>query len=156
MHNRHTVDLLAISALITAMAATATVTAPRVIADPTSTLDQAVHTLRSGSQCPPLQSDPLVQRVTEMATQNTSDWINHHNVEVPFTDPMPALKGIGYTAGSKAVLLSGYGANEADAIHGLILEGLKPIPDCSYTQYGVNAMRDDAGFNLTSVVLAGK
>ncbi|MCA2276889.1 hypothetical protein JF780_26595 [Mycobacterium intracellulare] len=153
MHTHRTVDLLAISALVTV---TATVMAASVIADPVSTLAQAVQSLRSGSQCPPLQSDPLVQRVTEMATQNTSDWINHHNVEVPFTDPMPALKGIGYTAGSKAVLLSGYGANEADAIHGLILQGLKPIPDCSYTQYGVNAMRDDAGFNLTSVVLAGK
>ena len=88
-----------------------------------------------------------------MALQATSDYISHRNAAVPFTDPMPALKTIGYT-GSKAILLSGYGTDEADAIHGLVLEGRESIPNCSYTQYGASATRDDGGFNLTSLVLA--
>lgn len=150
MHNRRAVVLIAISALVTAAAA---VMAPPLMADPESTLAQALHTARSASQCPPLQSDPFVQRVAEMALQNTSDYISHRTAAVPFTDPMPALKVIGYT-GSKAVLLSGYGASDADAVHGLILQGYALIPDCSYTQYGTSAIRDAGGFNLTSVVLA--
>jgi len=88
-----------------------------------------------------------------MGMQATSDYISHRSAAVPFTDPMPALKTIGYT-GSKALLLSGYGSDETDAIHGLVLEGRELIPNCSYTQYGVSAARDDAGFNLASVVLA--
>lgn len=90
-----------------------------------------------------------------MATQATSDYISHRSAAVPFTDPMPALKTIGYT-GTKALLLSGYGTDEADAIHGLLLEGRDSIPDCSYTQYGVSSTRDGGGFNLTSVVLAAQ
>jgi hypothetical protein len=90
-----------------------------------------------------------------MAMQATSDYISHRSAAVPFTDPMPALKTIGYE-GSNALLLSGYGTDEADAIHGLLLEGREAIPNCSYTQYGVSSMRDDGGFNLTSVVLAAQ
>jgi uncharacterized protein YkwD len=150
MRDRPTIHLSAISALAIA---TATLIAPPVMADPGSTLTNAVDTVRSASQCPPLQSDPLVERAAQMASQATSDYISHRSAAVPFTDPMPALKTIGYT-GSKALLLSGYGTSEADAMHGLILEGRELIPDCSYSQYGVSAVRDDGGFNLASVVLA--
>lgn len=152
MHNRRAVHLIFISALTIA---TATVMAPLVMADPVSTLTSAVDTVRSASQCPPLQSDPLVERAAQMATQATSDYISHRSAAVPFTDPMPALKTIGYT-GSTALLLSGYGTSEADAVHGLILQGRELIPNCQYTQYGVSATRDDGGFNLTSVVLAAQ
>jgi uncharacterized protein YkwD len=131
----------------------ATVMAPPAMADPLSTLTSAVDSVRSASQCPPLRSDPLVERGAQMAMQATSDYISHRSAAVPFTDPMPALKTIGYTGG-KALLLSGYGTDEADAIQGVLLEGREVILDCSYTQYGVSATRDDGGFNLTSVVLA--
>jgi hypothetical protein len=152
MHNRRTVHPLAISALAVALA---TAMAPPAIADPRSTLTSAVDAARSATPCLPLQADPIAERAAQMALQATSDYINHRSAAIPFTDPMPALKTIGYT-GSKALLLSGYGADEADAIHGLLLEGRESIPSCSYTQYGVSATRDDAGFTLTSVVLAAQ
>jgi hypothetical protein len=150
MHTRSAARLIAMSALI---GATATVLAPAAMADPQSTLTRAVDSVRSGSRCPPLRSDPFVVRAAQMAMQATSDYISHRTAAVPTGDPMPALKTIGYT-GTKAILLSGYGTDEADAIHGLLLEGRESIPNCSYTQYGVSATRDDGGFNLTSVVLA--
>jgi len=152
MLSRRTACLIAISALAGPMA---TVMATPAMADPRSTLTSAVDSVRSASQCPPLRSDPLVERAAQMAMQATSDYISHRSAAVPFTDPMPALKTIGYT-GSKALLLSGYGTDEADAIHGVLLEGREVILDCSYTQYGVSATRDDGGFNLTSVLLAAQ
>ncbi len=66
---------------------------------------------------------------------------------------MPALKTIGYT-GSKGKLVSGYGSNEMDAIHGVVLTGSDVIASCALTQFGVSAQQDDAGFTLTAVVLA--
>jgi hypothetical protein len=150
MQSSRMAHLVAISLL--SVAATM-VTAPAATADRLSSLTSAVDTVRSASSCPPLQSDPLVQRASQMAMQATSDYISHRSAAVPFTDPMPALKTIGYTGG-KALLLSGYGSNETDAIHGLVLQGRELIPDCSYTQYGVSAARDGGGFNLASVVLA--
>lgn len=150
MHRGHTLRVMTVSALVMALAH---VIAPPAMADPTSSLTSAVLTVRSASQCPPLQPDPLIERAAQMALQATSDYVSHRSAAVPFTDPMPALKTIGFT-GSKARLLSGYGADETDALHGAMLEGLTSIPDCSYTRYGVSASRDDAGFNLTSVVLA--
>lgn len=150
MQSRQAAHVVAISFLTMAAA---TVTAPGAAADPQSSLTSAVDNIRSASQCAPLQSDPFVQRAAQMAMQSTSDYISHRSAAVPFTDPMPALTTIGYNGG-KALLLSGYGANETDAIHGLILQGRDLIPNCSYTQYGVSAARDDGGFNLTAVVLA--
>jgi hypothetical protein len=152
MRNRRTPDIIAISALAMAMA---TVMAPPAMADPLSTLTSAVDTVRGASRCPSLQSDPLVERAAQMAMQATSGYINHRTAAIPFTDPMPALKTIGYT-GSEALLLSGYGTDDADAIDGLLIEGRESIPNCSYTQYGVSATRDDGGFTLTSVVLAAQ
>jgi hypothetical protein len=141
-----------VAASLLTMAA-ATVLAPGAAADPLSSLTSAVDIIRGASRCAPLQSDPFVQRAAELAMQATSDYISHRSAAVPFTDPMPALKTIGYK-GRNAILLSGYGANETDAIHGLILQARDVVPDCSYTQYGVAAARDDGGFDLTSVVLA--
>ena len=121
-------------------------------ADPDSSLDAAVNSARAASTCAALQPDSLVTRAAQMATRETSDYISHRSAVVPFTDPMPALKTIGYT-GKKAVLLTGYGANEQNAIHGLILEGQAALPDCAFAHYGANAQQED-GFVLTSVVLA--
>jgi hypothetical protein len=150
MHSRSTARLIAISALTGAMA---TVSAPPAMADTVANLTSAVDQVRSASRCQPLQSDPLVLRVSEMATQRLTDFISHRTAEIPIDDPMPALKTIGYP-GTKATLVGGYGADEAEAIHGLLLEGRVAIPDCSYTQYGVSTAQADDGFYLTTVILA--
>jgi hypothetical protein len=150
MHSRSTARLIAISALTGAMA---TMLAPPAMADTVANLTSAVDSVRSASRCPPLQSDPLVLRAAQMATQRLSDYIGHRTAAIPISDPMPALKTIGYP-GTKATLVGGYGADEADSIHGLLLEGREAIPNCSYTQYGVSSTQDDDGFYLTTVVLA--
>lgn len=128
-------------------------TAAPASAEPLPSLTSAIDSVRGSSDCPPLVSDPLVVRSAEMATKETSDYLNHRSAQVPFTDPLPALKTVGYP-GTRAYLLSGHGATEIDSIHGLILQALKQVPDCGFTQYGVNASHED-GFVLTSVVLAG-
>jgi hypothetical protein len=150
MQHRRSARVVVISALASAVA---TVMAPRATAEPVSALTSAVDTVRSASQCPPLQSDPLVERAAQMATQQTSDYVSHRSAAVPFTDPMPALRTIGYT-GKTALMVAGYGTSEADAVHGLLLEARDLIPNCTYTQYGASSTRDDGGFNLTSLVLA--
>lgn len=149
MSNRRTATL---AVAVTLSLAAALTTAPRAVADPTATLMQAVLTVRAASKCPATQWDPLVQRGAQMANQATSDYINQRSAAVPFTDPLPALTTIGY-AGAKGLLMSGYGATEADALHALILQYQAWKPDCSYTQFGVDAFRDDAGFNLASAIL---
>jgi hypothetical protein len=123
----------------------------RASADPQGSLSRAVDNFR-GSSCSPLQSDPLVTRAAQMANQESREYIRYRSAVVPFTDPMPALKTIGFT-GSKALLVSGYGKNERDSIHGLIVEGHDALRDCTWTQYGVDTLEDE-GFILTSVVLA--
>lgn len=129
-------------------------TAPQCTADPASTtLAEAVSAARSTSNCPGLQWDPLVQRAAQLANQSTSDYVATRTGAVPFTDPMPALKAIGYPASGKGMVLAGYGATEADALQGLILQYQAFKPDCSYTAAGVDAVRDAAGFNLAAAVL---
>jgi hypothetical protein len=145
------VSLTAVAALLATMATVAT--AGPASAEPLPSLTSAIDSVRASSACPPLVSDPLVVRSAELATQETSDYLSHRSAAVPFSDPLPALKTIGYP-GNKADLLTGYGENEIDSIHGLVLQALAKAPDCSFTQYGVNASFED-GFVLTSVVLAG-
>ncbi|WP_085305591.1 hypothetical protein [Mycolicibacillus koreensis] len=88
-----------------------------------------------------------------MATRETSEYKNYRSSAVPFTDPIPALRTIGFT-GSNAILLSGYGDDEASALRGVMLQGHRSLLDCSYTLYGASTLHADAGFNLVSVVLA--
>lgn len=150
MPNRRTTTRSVAASLALAAALT---TAPQAAADPTSTLTQAMQTLRTASNCAAVQWDPLVQRSAQLANRATSDYIGQRSAAVPFTDPMPALTTIGY-AGVKGMLLSGYGATEAEALHALVLQYQARKPDCSYTQFGADAFGDDAGFNLASAVLA--
>ena len=89
--------------------------APDAAADAGSPLEVAVTSARAASSCPSLHPDPLVERVAGMANQQTSDYFSHRSPAVPFTDPMPALKTIGFS-GTKAMLLSGYGPNASNAL----------------------------------------
>lgn len=145
----------------TVLAATVVISAP-ASADPLSDLDGAVNTARAASHCAPLRSDPLVTRSAELATRNTSDFMTYRSAVVPFTDPLPALKTVGYRA-SKAELFSGYGKSEADSLEGLLIESRNAITDCAYTQYGVSAIFSEFGISaspstsgsfLTALVLA--
>ncbi len=121
-------------------------------AEPFSDLASAVNNARSGSHCPPLQADPMVARVAQMANRETNEYLSHRQPVIPFSDPMPALKTIGYAA-SEAKLLSGYGTSHSEAIRGLLLTGHATLPDCAYTKYGLDVAEGD-GFVMTSVVLA--
>lgn len=141
---------ITVAAILTLLSIT---TAPMASADPTADLAQAVNSARSASNCPALQSNPLAENVARMATQNTVDYIAHRVAAVPFTDPMPALKAIGYT-GAKAILLAGFGSAEADAVQGVLLYGRDNIPDCTLTQYGLSSTLDDDGNSVMSVVMA--
>jgi hypothetical protein len=140
---------MAVSTLIAAMM---TLT-PSAAANPTSPLAQAVDAVRSASQCPPLQSDSLVERVAGMATAETSGYSSHREAAVPFTDPLPALKAIGYP-GNAALLLSGYGTSETDAVHALMLQWRTAPMGCTYTHFGLSTVHDEAGSVFTAVVLA--
>ncbi|MDR3655972.1 MAG: hypothetical protein P4L48_09945 [Mycobacterium sp.] len=122
-------------------------------ATPIPDLTQAVNAARSASNCSALQANSLAEKVAQMATQNTVDYEAHRVSAVPFTDPMPALKTIGYT-GSKAALFAGFGSTEADSIRGALIQGRDNISDCSLTQYGVSSALDDAGNTVTSVVMS--
>jgi hypothetical protein len=150
MHHHRTPPVFAAPLALLALA---TLGAAPASADQQSSLGQAVVAARSASACAPLQPEPLVERVAQMANRSTGDYIAHRSAAVPFTNPLPVLSTIGYS-GSKGLLLSGYGATEAAALHALMLQwqGLKP--DCSYTQFGASTWHDDAGYDLASVVLA--
>lgn len=142
--------ILPLAVAIAAM--TLTATAPAAGADPETELAAAMSTERAAANCPPLQSVPAVEQVARMASQNTREYAAHETAAVPFTDPMLALSTIGHPA-SQALLLSGYGANPTDAVHGAVLQYRAWKPDCSYTQQGVSLLPDDAGDYIASVVL---
>ena len=129
--------------------------APSALADSVANLKDAVAQARGGTSCGPLRSDPVVEQVAEKINRSTNDWLDHTATQVPIEDPLPGLKILGY-GGSKAKLLQGAARTEADAIKGMLLEGLDAIPDCSYKDFGASMLRNEASDHyLTAVVLAG-
>lgn len=130
--------------------------APSARADLASDLRDAVTQARAGSSCGPLHPDPAADRVAAVVNKSYSDWLDHTATYPPITDPMPGLRELGYR-GNKGKLLGGVTKkNRADAIKGVLLEGHAAIPDCSYTDYGVNMSRNEAsGYSLAMLVLAG-
>ncbi|WP_319449705.1 MULTISPECIES: hypothetical protein [unclassified Mycobacterium] len=142
---------------IAAGAVLATWVAPTAAADATTALKSEVDSARAAAGCPPLQSDPILDGVAQRANSETDSNILHTARFIPFEDPMPVLRDLGYNT-SKAKMLVGYGDVEAKANRGVVVEGYAAIPDCSYTKYGVNALSDgdgDQGYVLAAVVLAG-
>ncbi|MCX2930684.1 hypothetical protein ORI20_10375 [Mycobacterium sp. CVI_P3] len=125
---------------------------PSSRADPSTTLTQATVAARAASNCPPLQWNPLVERGAAMANLASAGYISHRSAAVPFTDPLPALATIGY-AGSKGLMLSGYGATEAEALQAVLLQYQAFKPDCAYSQFGTDLSRTDKGSVLASVIL---
>jgi hypothetical protein len=137
-----------------ALAALVTVAlAPAAVADDVGDLKTQVDVTRGG--CPPLQSDTVLDGVAQRANAESQSYIEHTARFVPFEDPMPVLRELGYPAG-KAKLIPGYGDVEAKAIHGVTVQGWQAIPDCSYAKYGLNVLTSaDGGYVLAALVLAG-
>jgi len=107
------------------------------------------------ASCGALRSNPTVDHAAEIVNRSTDRWLDHTGRAVPVPDPLPVLKDLGY-AGGRAMQVQGAGDTEAKAIEGLLLVGYDKIPDCSYTDYGVSVMQNQAtGHYLTVVVLAG-
>jgi hypothetical protein len=131
----------------------AVVPAPTAAADDTGNLKAQVDAARR--KCPPLQPDPVLDGVAQRANHESQSYIEHTARFVPFEDPMPVLRELGYPA-SKAKLIPGYGDVEAKAIHGVTVQGWQAIPDCSYTNYGLNVLTNaNGGYVLAALVLAG-
>lgn len=146
------IHCLAIACLITSVAV-AIGAGANADPDNRSNLERGLVTARSASGCAVLRPDPLLTRSAEMANQSTNDYVSFRSAAVPFTDPMPALRTIGYT-GKNAKLFSGYGQAEVNAISGLLTQARNEIADCSYTHYGINTALTDDGGTLTALVLA--
>jgi hypothetical protein len=133
---------------------TATVSmAPSAMADSSDTLRAALMAAR-GAACGPLRSNPLVEKTAAEVNASNDKWLNHDARVAPESDALPRLKDLGY-GGSKAAILIGAGATDANSIKALLLQGYLAIPDCSYTDYGVSAVHNTAkDMILTTVVLA--
>jgi hypothetical protein len=139
---------------VAVLATTATVSmAPSAVADSSDTLRAALLAAR-GASCGPLRSDPLVEKTAAEVNASNDKWLNHEARVVPEPDALPRLKDLGY-GGSKAAILIGAGATDANSIKALLLQGYLKIPDCSYTDYGVSALHNTSkDMILTIVVLA--
>lgn len=128
--------------------------APAAVANMADDVRAAVMSVRQAS-CGALRSDPIVEHAAEIVNRSTDRWLDHTGRAVPVPDPLPVLKDLGY-AGGRAMHVQGAGDTEAKAIAGLLLVGYDKIPECSYTDYGVSVMQNQAtGHYLTVVVLAG-
>ncbi|MDT7758431.1 MAG: hypothetical protein QOH27_4329 [Mycobacterium sp.] len=109
-------------------------------------------TARAGTSCQPLNYNPVVEKAAAIINRSTDDYIDHISTYQAITDPMPGLKDLGY-GGNKAALLQGALSNEADAIKGALIQGHAAIPDCSYTDLGIDVRRNEATDNLLVVYL---
>ncbi|QLL10536.1 hypothetical protein H0P51_27695 [Mycobacterium vicinigordonae] len=111
--------------------------------------------MRAGTSCPPLRDNAIVEEAADIVNRSTDDYINHAATHVPIDDPLPGLKDLGY-GGNKAFRLQGSHKNAADALKGVLLEGYKTIPDCSYKDFGVSVRQNETnGYTLITVILAG-
>lgn len=128
------------------------VVTPSALADPVDNARDAIVTARGGTSCPPFTYNPIAEKAAAIVNKSTDDYIDHISTYQPITDPMPGLKDLGY-GGNKAVLLQGALTNEADAIKGALLQGHAVIPDCSYTDLGIDVRLNEATNNILIVYL---
>ncbi|OSC21186.1 hypothetical protein B8W69_28630 [Mycobacterium vulneris] len=96
----------------------------------------------------------MIDHAAAEINETTDRWINNASRAEPETDALSPLKDLGYS-GSKATILSGAATTDSDAIKATILQGFAKIPDCSWTDFGVNALYNaKKDMILTTVVLA--
>jgi|GEM_PF-1375408 hypothetical protein len=148
-------SLAAVTSLTLLAASLGLALAPRSSADASDDLRSAVVQARAATSCGALKANPIVDQAAATINKSTQDYLNHAATQVPITDPLPGLKILGYPGG-KAIALQGASMTRANSIKGLLLQGYDKIPNCSYTDFGVDARHHDAtGYELTVVVLAG-
>jgi hypothetical protein len=124
-------------------------------ADLAGDLQAGLTQKRAATSCAPLKPDPVADHVAAIINRSYSDWLDHASTDPPITDPLPGLKELGYRASAGKFLGGVSKKNQADAIKAALLEGYAAIPDCSYTDYGLNISRNEAsGYTLAAVVLA--
>jgi len=129
--------------------------APTVHADPVSDIQDAVGSLRSGSSCPPLHHDPVVDQAAATITRVNAGYVNHTGTTEPVADVLPGLKDLGY-GGNKATMLQGAAPDHGDSVKAMLLEGYATLRDCSYTDFGMDVRSDDTtGITYSVLVLAG-
>jgi hypothetical protein len=144
---------------VTTTAVLAISLAPMSAADATGNLRSRVDSTHAAAGCPPYQTDPVLDELAQRNTAENDSYLLHTARVAPFENElnkqlMDLLRDKGYNA-SKAHLLVGYGHREADSIYALLLQGTDYLPDCTYSKYGVNALRNDShGYVLTAVILA--
>ena len=129
---------------------------PPAAADPAPSLADAVNAVR-GSACGALRYDPQVEQGAEIVNRSTYDYLNHTAENVPLDDPHPIslINDLGVDA-TKVIALKGASQSEVDSIKGLLIQGYKDIPDCTYTDYGVSMLREpETGYTITVALLVG-
>lgn len=131
--------------------------APPAAADRAEEVEHAVAVARTAAPCSPLQYSPAVEHAAEIVNQSTLSYLNHTAENIPLDDQHPTalIKDLGVNT-TNVMSLQGAGPNEADAIKGVLLEGYKAIPDCSYTQVASSRLyAQQSGQVLIVVILAG-
>jgi hypothetical protein len=144
-------SVVAISTVLSANIALA----PPAPSEPSPILKDAVMQARAGSSCGPLRYNPIAEQVADISNQSQTKYIDHTARDKPIADPRPGLQDLGYH-GSKGVLLLGAAKNMNDSVRAALLQGFIPLPDCSYTDFGVSMLYNETkSYYLTSIVLAG-
>lgn len=138
----------------TALTIVSVAMAPSAAADANDSLRAAVAAARPSS-CPALRSVPVVDEAAREINLTTDSYINQTARTVPETDAVPVLKDLGYPA-NKAYILSGSAHGAGNSIKATLLQGFNKLPDCSYTDFGVDTMYNaKKDVVLVTVVLAG-
>jgi hypothetical protein len=149
------VSLSRLIALLAVALSASILLAPPTLADSAANVKYAVASARRETSCGQLRYNPIVEQAASVITRLNDDYVNHTAQEEPVENALPGLKDLGYN-GNKAKLLQGTAKKDADAIKSMILEGYEAIPDCSYTDFGVNLRRNETtGYTFATTVLAG-
>ncbi len=148
-----------ITSLVPAIGLTVVLAAP-AMADPAPEFQQVIAAARAGASCGPLTHNPTVDKAADIVNRSTYTYLNHtaENVPADNTHPVAIVKDLGINT-DKVSSLEGaaHGHNASNVIKGILLQGRKDIPDCTYTDYGVSLLYEsDTDFTIGVVVLVGK
>ncbi|MFL0294767.1 hypothetical protein ACJH6J_27520 [Mycobacterium sp. SMC-18] len=148
-----------ITALVPAIGLAVGLAAPAT-ADPAPEIAQVIASARGGVSCGALNYNPTVEKAADIVNRSTHTYLNHTAENVPADNPHPVaiVKDLGINT-DKVSSLQGaaHGHNESNVIKGILLQGRKDIPDCTYTDYGVSLLYEpDTDFTIGVVVLVGK
>lgn len=125
-------------------------------ADPDPGVTTNIEQARGSAGCPALRYDQNVERAAAVINRSSFDYVNHTAEDTPADgQDLSAIVNEFGVGASKAMTLQGAGQDSATALRGLLLQGYQAIPDCSYTDFGVDSLVEPVtGFHLIVVVLA--